>query len=48
MYERDFIDYEPPKISYCPYCGENVDDRDSDGSCHCEACDKVFNVIDIR
>lgn len=48
MYVKDYEDNETaPQIRYCPFCGEPVTGRDSDGSCHCDACGKVFNVIDI-
>ncbi|MDO4962191.1 MAG: hypothetical protein Q4E57_10160 [Eubacteriales bacterium] len=48
MFVKDIEEDEiPAVIRYCPFCGESVNDRDSDGSCHCESCGKRFNVIDI-
>ena len=38
---------EPSKIQYCPFCGESISDRDSDGTCECTSCKKRFGVVEI-
>ncbi len=38
---------EPSKIQYCPFCGESISDRDSDGTCECASCKKRFGVVEI-
>ena len=41
-------DYTPAEIRYCPFCGEPVYDRYSDGTCQCDACEKRFGVTEVE
>ncbi len=48
MREKHYNDYKPAEIKYCPFCGEHVDDRYSDGTCQCDACGRRFGVTEVE
>ncbi len=45
-YDED--EYEAAKVRYCPFCGESVYSRYSDGTFQCDACGKRFGVTEVE
>ena len=33
-------------VEFCPWCGEEIETRYSDGRCQCEKCKATFYVIE--
>ena len=41
-------EYTPAEIRYCPFCGEPVYNKYSDGTYQCDACGRRFGVTEVE
>ena len=46
--KHDDDEYRAAEIRYCPFCGESVYSRYSDGTYQCDACGKRFGVTEVE
>ena len=46
--KHDDGEYKSAKVRYCPFCGESVYSRYSDGTFQCDACRKRFGVTEVE
>ncbi len=46
--KHDDDEYRAAEIRYCPFCGESVYSRYSDGTYQCDTCGKRFGVTEVE